>query len=485
MADGTLVNAIDIDKTDSRWEGVTFYFVGCEGDEEEIMLFVTRKHRRGLTKFFRHKPGYIGERNDPDRQLHNYSELRIKQRFDESAESGLFPVYYYEVKGCPLYSNCKMKTDSFCKGEPRATLKTLNLRELYDTCSIEKGEDKYIADLLLTNSKDPSIKPMFLEIFVTHKCSEEKINSGNQIIEIKIKDQEDAENEIIENAGVIVEEYVFLKPYGEKVVPPITFHGFNQIIDIDGKAEFLNFTLTKDNQDLIGNCSIKTCLDVGRSLSSNDILSLSIPKDKIGNRDIYEYGMALAHKKGIPVRDCSLCHFYKLHNLINRPCRLVNVRFNYKDKDGVDRYIQNPQIFQLPYRFEGFDKSKYASTCNEFSYDEERISRICHEIESMHAVLQINETDHPIEMEKEVDIENEKITPPQELKPHDNKSNYISLRSCCYQCELDRWDCGFSGNTREKKDGTIEIMCSRPDKSFLDGNEVYKIIFKPGRDCPF
>lgn len=395
--DGTLVNAIDIDKTDPRWEGVSFYFVGCEGDEEEVMLFISRKHSKGVTKFFRHKPGYVEDRNEPDRYLHNYSELRIKQRFDESAESGQFPVCYYEVKGCPLYSNCKMKTDSFCKGQPRATLKTLNLRELYDTCSIEKGEDKYIADLLLTNSKDPCITPMFLEIFVTHKCSEEKINSGNQIIEIKIKDQEDAENEIIENAGVIVEEYVFLKPYGEKVVPPIKFYGFNRNIDIDDKTEFISFTLMKDNQDLIGNCSIETCHDVERSLITNVILSLSIPKDKIKNKDIYEYGMALAHKKGFQVRDCSLCHFYKLHNLKNRPCRLVNVRFNYKDKDGVDRYIQNPQIFQLPYRLEGFDKSNYASTCNEFCYDEERISRICHEIESMHAIFQIDETVRPHE----------------------------------------------------------------------------------------
>lgn len=485
MVDGLLVNAIDIDKSDPKWKGVTFYFVGCEGDEEEIMLFVTRKHRKGVTKFFRHKSGYIGERNDQDRQLHNYSEVRIKQRFDESVENGQFLVHYYEVKSCPFYSNCKNINSFFCKGQPRASLKTINLRELYDTCSLEKSEDKYIADLLLTNSEDSSIKPMFLEIFVTHKCSEEKIKSGNQIIEIKINKAEDAENEIIENAGDIVEENAFLKPYGEKVVPPIMFYGFDRYIDNNDKVEFLNFTLTKDNQDLFGNCSIKTCFDVDCSLPDNTIISLSIPKDELKNKDIYEYGMALAHKKGFQVRDCSLCHFYKLHNLINRPCRLVNVRFNYKDKDGVDRYIQNPQIFQLPYRLEGFDKSKYASTCNEFCYDEERISRICHEIESMHAVLQINETDHPIEMEKEVDIENEKITPPQELKPHDNKSNYISLRSCCYQCELDRWDCGFSGNTREKKDGTIEIMCSRPDKSFLDGNEVYKIIFKPGRDCPF
>lgn len=486
MADGSLVNAIDIDKSDPKWKDVTFYFVGCERDEEEIMLFITRKHRNGVTKFFRHKPGYIGERNDPDRQLHNYSEVRIKQRFDESVEKGQFLVQYYEVKRCPFYSNCKNKKRSFCKGQPRASLKTINLRELYDTCSLEKSEDKYIADLLLTNSKDPSIKPMFLEIFVTHKCSEEKIKSGNQIIEIKINKEEDAENEIIENAGDIVGENAFLKPYGEKEVPPIMFFGFDRYLDNNAKVEFLNFTLTKDNQDLIGNCSIKTCFDVDSSLPDNTIISLSVPKDEFKYRDIYEYGMALAHKNGIPVRDCSLCHYYKSYSFPNRPCRLVNVSYNFKDNNGVNRSIQNPQINQLPYRCNGFDKSKYASTCKEFIYDEERISRLCREIESMHPVLQIAETVHPIEVEKDAVLEEKETnTPSQKVELKDSKSNFIPLRACCYQCELDRWDCGYSVETREKKDGTIEIMCSRPDKSFLDGNEIYKIILKPGQDCPF
>lgn len=483
-ADGTMVNAFELDEIDYKRNKARFYFLGCEGDEDEVMEFVARKNGSKVTKFFRHKPDYVEDKNKSDRYLHNYSELRIKQRFDESVENGQFLVQYYEVKSCPLSSNCRNKNRNFCKGQPRASLKTINLRELYDTCSLEKNEDKYIADLLLTNSKDSSIKPMFLEIFVTHKCSEEKISSGNQIIEIKINKAEDAENEIIENAGDIIEEYVFLKSYGEKVVPPIKFYGFDRYKEINDKVEFLNFTLTKDNQDLIGDCGIKTCFDVDSSLPGNTIISLSVPRDEFKNRDIYEYGMALAHKNGIPVRDCSLCHYYKLYSFPNRPCRLVNVRLNYKDNNGVNRSIQNPHIYQLPYRCDGFDKSKYASNCKEFFYDKERISQLCREIESMHPVLQIDETIYPLEIDA-VCEEKETNTPIQEAALKDNKSNFIPLRACCYQCELNRWDCGFSGKTREKIDGTIEIMCSRPDKSFLDGNEVYKIILKPGQDCPF
>ena len=196
-ADGKLVSAIEIEKGSDDWEELKYYFPGCEGDEEEEMLFIQRRHKNGVTKFFRHRPGYIGDRNEPDRYLHNFAELRIKQRFDDSQSSGEFPVQYYVVEQCPESSACKLKANLKCKGEPKPILKTLNLRKLYDTCSIEKGADKYIADLLLTNSQDDSIKPMFLEVFVTHKCTEEKIDSGYPIIEIKINQKEDADNAII------------------------------------------------------------------------------------------------------------------------------------------------------------------------------------------------------------------------------------------------------------------------------------------------
>ena len=82
-ADGRLVQAIDIEKGCEAWDGVKYYFPGCEGDEEEEMSFVPLKNG---TKFFRHKPGYLGDRNEPDRYLHNFAELRMKQRFDERKE---------------------------------------------------------------------------------------------------------------------------------------------------------------------------------------------------------------------------------------------------------------------------------------------------------------------------------------------------------------------------------------------------------------
>ena len=46
-AEGKLVSAIEIEKGSDVWEGVKFYFPGCEADEEDKMLFIQRKHKNG------------------------------------------------------------------------------------------------------------------------------------------------------------------------------------------------------------------------------------------------------------------------------------------------------------------------------------------------------------------------------------------------------------------------------------------------------
>lgn len=473
-AEGRLVSAISIDKNDPKWEGERFFFLGCEGDDEEEMQFVQRKQ----TKYFRHRAGYLGDRSDPDRLLHNYAELRIKQRFDESEESGFFPVKYYVVKECPNNNaTCKLRLKTECSGRPRAELKTINLRELYDTCVREKGEDKYIADLLLTNSKDKSVRPMFLEVFVTHRCSEEKTNSGNRIIEIKINKEEDAENEIVENAGKIIEEFQFMKLDGETDAPPIVFYGFNRDKDFEEYVQYVNFTLTKDGDDLKGDCRIVKCTEVKNFKPDKEVFSLSVPVKEANKHDFYELGMALAYHKGIPVRDCTLCKYY-------RSCLLLNLSYSYKDQRGNKQIIANPHIFQLPYRCNGFDKTIEAKGCHDYIPDEKRISLIVKKIENLHkevwkdnSFLQTNEIE---ELDKTIQEQD---------KEQEQTDDLIPLNVCRSLCPLNKWDCGFCGEYTDKRDGVVFIKCNNPDKSVInDSSSDQKpsgFMFKQRNDCPF
>ena len=462
-ADGCLVSAIELEKG----KEVKYYFPGCEGDDDEEMLFIQRKHKNGVTKFFRHRPGYIGDRNEPDRYLHNYAELRIKQRFDDSKTSGEFPVQFYIVEKCPEYSACKLKSNFNCKGVPKPVLKTLNLREQYDTCSIEKGADKYIADLLLTNSHDDSIKPMFLEVFVTHKCTEEKIASGYPIIEIKINCKEDADNPIVENSGEVVDEYMFMQSENKNALPPIVFYGFKREVPFNNYVNFGNFLLTKKGNELIADCSrAVACKDIEDFAQEDRAFSLYVSLEDLKETDLYELGMAKALDLGLKVRDCSLCGRYKIptrqsNRIDARSCRLINGVLNFKDNEGHEKIISNPYVCWMPYRCNGFDKSKKAAGCRDYFLDSQRISFLVCLLEKMNRWLWVDETllpPKPKPKEKPKSVEQmEGKTLPTNPMVYEQGRKLLTPQEC-FSCPIYRPQCEHCLGG-EMKDGRNYVIC--------------------------
>ncbi|MBR5037512.1 MAG: hypothetical protein IKX65_02190 [Prevotella sp.] len=453
-SDGQLVSAIELDKERVKCDGMHFYSPGCERDDEEEMQFIARKHRKGVTKFFRHKPGYIKDKKEPDRYLHNYAELRLKQRFDESKETGKFFVKYYVEEGCPYYKECRVKDVINCQGNQYLTLKQLNLRELYDTCTIEKGEDKYIADLLLESSKNP-IQPTLLEVLVTHKCSDEKKESGKRIIEIKIVKEEDAENEIIENAGELVDNYLFLEPENKPQVPPIKFYGFIRSDDFDKYTNLHKFTLTKKEDSLYADCKTIACNEINDHNPEDCAFSLSIPSNELKDIDIYEMGIAKALDLGLIVRDCTLCNKYiqtirRGDQMLTYTCALINKKLTYTDIDGkIIKEEENPSICHIPYRCDGFDKSQQAVGCRKYSLDKQRFSKTVRLIEKKNHLLWVDESLLPTKP-----IEQKTITPVPELE----QNVRLLTPQECFSCPIYRPRCGHCLGAK-MKDGRRYVIC--------------------------
>ncbi len=465
-ADGKLVSAFNIDKTDSYWDNVHFYFPGCEGDSEEEMLFIQRKHRNGITKFFRHKPGYIGDRNEPDRYLHNYAELRIKERFDQSEKSNVFLVKYYVIEKCPNIDSCKLKSFSNCKGDAIPVLKEINLRSLYDTCTIEKGADKYIADLLLTNSKDKDIKPLFLEVYVTHKCSEEKIHSGFPIIEIKIDEKEDADNDIIENAGEIVDDYLFMKSDNQVQIPPIVFYGFKREVKFTNYIDYVNFTLIRKDDGYQGDCRLLKCHEVSNYAPENRVIEFSVPHSETKETDIYEVGMSFAQEYGLKVRDCTLCSRYKIptreHNRIDaRSCRLVNVTWSFKDNEGNVKQIPNPYVCWMPPRCNNFDKSKQAAGCRTYYIDKRRTLYNIQTFKDKLHQFWVDDAIAPQKPETPKKLENNSTPTTKKetvnTKPYESGHKLMTAQEC-FDCPIYRDRCGHCLGS-EMKDGRRYVVC--------------------------
>ncbi len=130
---------------------------------------------------FRAKRGY---QLNPETELHEYAKRILKYRFDTE---DCMKINYNRKKICPFEEHCIFydKMNKGC-GALNEELCEYDLKKYYDTATIESCYDGFVADVLLTSSTH-NRKPVFLEVAVTHPCTDEKKNSGNKIIEIVIK----------------------------------------------------------------------------------------------------------------------------------------------------------------------------------------------------------------------------------------------------------------------------------------------------------
>ena len=172
-----LVSIKDYTKESSKLH--TFKCIVCGGELRPRAI--DSKHRRA---HFYHKE--IVSCNG-ETYLHKLGKLYIKQHFENSDK---FCISYEVSKTCKEH-NCNLRNYN-CHKEHE--INQVDLKEFYDTCTIEAPIKGFVADLLLTNSKNPNIPPTLIEICVTHPCEDEKKESELKIIEISIKTEKDIEN---------------------------------------------------------------------------------------------------------------------------------------------------------------------------------------------------------------------------------------------------------------------------------------------------
>ena len=162
---------------------------------------------------------------DHESYLHRMAKDIIKERFDNS---DTFNVSYYMRDVCTNFKKCHKHTCS-CD---RTYLKTVNLKEEYDTCTPEEkeGDFPFRADLKLSSSKNPDKKAIFIEIAYTHDCEPEKINSGIPIIELKVNVDTDINHPLVEEEMTL--DYASANPYQFTRPPMVRFFNFKREVEI-------------------------------------------------------------------------------------------------------------------------------------------------------------------------------------------------------------------------------------------------------------
>ena len=211
---GNIVSIEDFTKESSKLH--TFKCIVCGGELRPRAI--GSKHRRA---HFYHKE--VVSCNG-ETYLHKLGKLYIKQHFDNSDK---FCISYEVSKTCKEH-NCNLRNYN-CHKEHE--INQVDLKEFYDTCTIEATIKGFVADLLLTNSKNPNIQPTLIEICVTHPCEDEKKQSELKIIEISIKTEKDIENlfsdgflseNLNKRIGNKIEFISFKRNIEEKLVSPIS-----------------------------------------------------------------------------------------------------------------------------------------------------------------------------------------------------------------------------------------------------------------------
>jgi hypothetical protein len=247
----------------------TFICLGC-GQEMEACLGNKREH------YFRHKNK---DNCSWETYLHKLSKRVLKERFEQQEQ---FLVHFNSVNTCEKINSCPFQR---CKKE---FVSEQDLKEYFDTCEIEGSFRGYRADLLLTHSEHPD-RALFLEVAVTHKCEEEKINSGIRIIEIDVTNEQSALLELDENNEQI---HFYNFKFNREVVPLTNVERFS----------FLGC------EEKIINRKIETivCKNINEHLP-NALLDIVIrkPHNKISLESL---GLAHVMVYGTYVRNCGFCN---------------------------------------------------------------------------------------------------------------------------------------------------------------------------------
>lgn len=281
--------------------------------------------------------------------LHKLAKIKICQAF---LSSDHFLLSYKAKAICT--NECPFVNSPKCEGEKNVEF---NLRKYYDTCEIEANYHQFKADLLLSSSTNSKRQCVLIEIKVTHKCTEDKINDGVRIIEIPIHSEDQIEN-IINSCKLTAERnnqtrYSYHKEKG------ITLYNFNKVESfnpagiIDENEDFFNrkntivFILKKDGTFHSFDCH---CYDASKKIPQNVhyyVTNIATPY-----KEIFQ-GFS---KRGVKIRNCFLCKYsqknpwgdrlctlYKKYNLPYKPSPNYAISCHYYRED-----FENFQLTDQP-----------------------------------------------------------------------------------------------------------------------------------------
>ena len=307
---------------------------------------------------------------DGESYLHKLAKRRIRERF-MSADS--FPLTFTRDVLCQEYQNCPGRMEAYCLEKDvriPTDLRTWKEKPVYDTCQEEVMVGSFRPDLLLTCSTKPERPPVFIEVYKTHESEGPKVTSEFRIIEtMKIKSEADIDGIIskgfIEGENCKTYNFNPPTPFVRKRDIPITrFILFEsgaatvyRAVDYKVMCAQLN---KRVHPQSIRELNLKgSGMDLWEASAlenyyKNIIPTLQKPKPVI-NLDHYQAGLVYLVKKGLDIKNCILCKFYKYNEWQNtHVCiryKLLGEQYHFpKQTTARDcpQYEKDPVLMNYP-----------------------------------------------------------------------------------------------------------------------------------------
>lgn len=266
---------------DATPETDTYYCIGCG----EPMITKRGKIRAW---HYAHKNNTLN--CSYETYLHRVAKHRLCERF---LQYDSFTISFRVPCRCIRMNNCHWADDSqICNWD---TYTTFDLKAFYGECAEEQTYNGYRADVLLFNELE-KYPPVFLEICVSHPCSNEKIESGVKIIELTVKHEKDIED-ILKTA--VFEESNIVK-----------FHNFERYIMEREPARhkgICKFTLYENDKMF---CSYPNCMTYLQHHPKAK-LEVCVEQQFYLGYSMYDYGAFVALSLYPNLRTCNLCRYHE------------------------------------------------------------------------------------------------------------------------------------------------------------------------------
>lgn len=283
--------------------------------------------------------------------LHLIAKEKIREAFLSKSE---FWIEFEYKSFCVNNEECKFIKYNECYESKR---QRFNIKQFYDSCEQEIPYDNINrrSDLKIYSSTNPERDPIYLEFFVTHASDEEKLHSGNKIIEICVESEDDilqlAENGIVESDNHYVNKYNVI----ERNLQKVCFYGFKnkdcKNSHISNEIVFVRYILYKSGKT---QCFKDKC-DCKRLARSKTSSLLEICIHTSVSFGIYEQVGYIGFQK-FKIPNCILCKNYvDSYSGMGKICRLY-------------KYLQIS-------RYELFDTAR-AKTCSCFAIDQEDMQSV-------------------------------------------------------------------------------------------------------------